>query len=265
MNKITNVTIGTDAEVFLRYEDTVISAIGVIGGSKDDPKSIGEGCFVQEDNVLAEFNIPPVTTKEEFIKYINYCKNWIEVNHPELNLHFSSSEMVETFILAEDKAKEFGCEPDSVVDYSSESDDMSQDEYEKLNMQRSASNKRTSGFHIHIGYSNPTQETNRELVKLFEKYVTLPLTLSDIDENDRRSMYGRSGSYRNKDYGVECRSLGGYFIANNDTIGDVWDRVQLVISKFNEGERVSSEEFANIKELINTKQINKIQAICADY
>lgn len=264
MEKITNVTIGTDAEVFLKYEDTVISAIGVIGGTKKDPNPIGRDCFIQEDNILAEFNIPPVTTREEFIDYINYCKDWIEVNHPEFKLHFSSSEMIEDFILMDDKAKEFGCEPDSVVDYSDITDDMSKDEWEKFNIERTRSRKRTSGFHIHIGYSNPTRETSRELVKLFEKHVTLPLVLQDNDVHNRRDMYGRSGSYRIKDYGVECRSLGGYFIANSDTIGDVWDRVQLVISKFNQGERVSSSEFAQIKELINTKQINKIKEICAD-
>lgn len=261
MKKLNNITIGTDAEVFLKYGEDIISAIGVIGGSKTHPKSINNNCFIQEDNILAEFNIPPVKTKEDFVNYINYCKDWIEVNHPDLTLHFSSSEEVEFFVLSSTKAKEFGCEPDSIVDYSDESDNMNIDEYDKLNQERALKSVRTSGFHIHIGYENPSIETNREIVKLFEKYVTMPLVLEDYDPFNRRQMYGKSGSYRNKPYGVECRSLGGYFIKDNSTIEKVWDLTQKVIKKYNEGERVSKKDFKNIKKIINNKQTDKI---CVD-
>lgn len=261
MRKLTNVTIGTDAEVFLKYEDTVISAIGLIGGSKKEPRDIGNKCFMQEDNILAEFNIPPITTKKEFLDYINYCKDWLDINFPELTLHFSSSEMIEDFILSDIKAKEFGCEPDLVVDFSDKSDSMNIDDFEKLNQKRADKLMRTSGFHIHIGYDNPNMETNREIVKLFEKYVTMPLVLEDLDILNRREMYGVSGSYRNKSYGVECRSLGGYFLKSDETINKVWDLIQLVISKFNEGERVNKQEFQKIKQIINNKETNKI---CVD-
>lgn len=259
MKKLENITIGTDAEVFLMYEDCVISAIGVIGGSKDEPKDIDNNCFIQEDNILAEFNIPPVTTKEEFISYISYCKDWIEINFPELKLHFSSSEMVEDFVVSTPKAKEFGCEPDCIVDLTNKSDEMNKDKYDIMNQQRAQQNVRTSGFHIHIGYKNSNHKTNREIVKLFEKYVTIPLLDEDNDQHDRRKMYGKAGSYRHKPYGVECRSLGGYFIKNEETISKVWDLVQVVIEKYNQGERVSKHEFKQIKQIINNKQ-----TICVD-
>jgi len=53
------------------------------------------------------------------------------------------------------------------------------------------SNKRTGGFHIHIGYKNPTQKISRELVKLFEKNVTLQLLKEDVDDYNRREFYGK--------------------------------------------------------------------------
>lgn len=259
-NKIENITIGTDAELFLKHEGDIISVIGNIGGTKKDPIPIGNDCFMQEDNILAEFNIPPVTSKEDFIKYITYCKDWIYINLPELEMHFSSSEIVNDFIISLPNAKEFGCEPDCIVDLKPDTDCMTKDEHEMFNQERMKKNLRTSGFHIHIGYSNPDIETNRELVKLFEKHVTMALLPLDLDNHNRRSMYGKSGSYRNKPYGVECRSLGGYFIANNKTIGKVWDLTQIAINKFNEGERVTTEEFKKIKQIINNKQTN----ICVD-
>ena len=252
-----NVTIGTDAEVFMKYGDTVCSVIGLIGGSKKEPRDIGNKCFMQEDNILAEFNIPPITLKSEFVKYINYCKDWLEVNVPELEMHFSSSEIVEDFILYDSKANEFGCEPDCVVDLFPDRDDNTPDEHEAINVKRMSNLLRTSGFHIHFGYDNPNRETNREIVKLFEKYVTLPLMDKDLDIHNRRSMYGQSGSYREKPYGVECRSLGGYFIKDNEHIEMVWDCIHDVVSKYNEGERISKEEFAEIKNKVNKTVINK--------
>jgi hypothetical protein len=107
------------------------------------------------------------------------------------------------------------------------------------------------GFHIHIGYKNPTQKISREIVKLFEKNVTLQLLKIDIDENNRREFYGKCGEYRIKPYGLECRSLGSALLKDENTLKLVWDGVQKTITEFNNGERVSTEEFEIIKDLIN--------------
>ena len=74
-------TIGSDPELFLVDTKTkkVVSAIERIPGHKDDPYTEGlpEGFGLQTDNVLAEFNIPPVTSCEEFINNIEFMKNFI--------------------------------------------------------------------------------------------------------------------------------------------------------------------------------------------
>lgn len=107
------------------------------------------------------------------------------------------------------------------------------------------------GFHIHIGYENPTQDISREIVKLFEKNVTLQLLKEDIDDHDRREFYGKCGEYRIKPYGLECRSVGSYFLKDESTIRKVWDGVQKTIVEFNNGERVSKQEFEIIKDIVD--------------
>ena len=80
---IDNVTIGADPELFLINSKTgeVVSSIGIIPGEKGNPyRSIDmpEGYGLEIDNILAEFNIPPVRTKEDFIEAITYMKNYIK-------------------------------------------------------------------------------------------------------------------------------------------------------------------------------------------
>lgn len=254
-----NITIGTDAELFLTHNKKIISSIGLLGGTKDNPKPIGEGCFIQEDNILAEFNIPPVNNSLDFIKYIKYAKDHINLTYPELELLCSSSEIIDNSILVNEKALEFGCEPDCIVDLFEDRDNYTMDEHDQMNIKKASNNLRTAGFHIHIGYDNPNEETNRELVKMFEKYVTMPLLHLDPDTHNRRSMYGKCGSYRHKSYGVECRSLGGYFLKDLKLVALVYEHVFQMLNKFiNENERVSKEEFKKIKQIVNKEQTVKV-------
>lgn len=252
--KLENVTIGSDLEIFLKNKNTgeLASAVGIIGGTKDDPKFIGNLCYVQEDNILAEANIPPVTSFENFYKYIEYIKTYILENHPEYDLHYVSSENVQSSLLLNEQARTFGCDPVLIADYNKDGDVVPDDEFEDSIMMKKMSNKRTGGFHIHIGYNNPTPEISKEIVKLFEKNVTLNLLKDDIDPYNRREFYGKSGEYRLKPYGLECRSLGSALLRSEETLKKVWDLVQKTIQEFNQGERVSKQEFKIIKEIINT-------------
>ena len=64
-----NFTIGADPELFIRSKKygSYKSAVGLIGGSKWEPKPIdGVGHAILEDNVAVEFNIQPATTYEAF-------------------------------------------------------------------------------------------------------------------------------------------------------------------------------------------------------
>ena len=68
---MSRVTIGADPEVFVKdiMSQTILSAIDRVGGSKDYPRPVTNG-FVQEDNILAEFNINPAENKNQFVNGI---------------------------------------------------------------------------------------------------------------------------------------------------------------------------------------------------
>lgn len=121
MKLIENVTIGADPEMFIidTKKNKVISSIGIIPGEKGDPwrdDSWPEGFGLEIDNILAEFNIPPVTTKEDFIANMNFMKNYIRkfvkrVN-PDFDILCTASKMVDADQLEDPEALILGCSID---------------------------------------------------------------------------------------------------------------------------------------------------------
>lgn len=109
-------TIGSDPELFLFNNKTkkVVSAIDKIPGYKEDPYKEGlpEGFGLQTDNILAEFNIPPVQSEEQFISHIEFMKDIIrnmarEIN-PDFDILCQASSKVPTKELKHPQAREFG-------------------------------------------------------------------------------------------------------------------------------------------------------------
>ena len=234
--------IGSDPEIFIiNKKNEIASGIGIFGGTKEEPINIGNGCSVQEDNILVEFNIPPTNRYEEFVNSINYAKDYIEtILIPlDLRLHFSSSERINPSILKDDKAKVFGCAPS----YNAINQNMSIANFEFLT--ESEQLVRSSGFHIHIGYEEPNEEYSERLVMCFELFVTLSLLNKDVDLHNRRMLYGLIGDCRMKEYGVECRSLGGYFLKDEETIRMVWEGTLEAI-KFAEESNLSNDKLRDM-------------------
>ena len=114
---ITDVTIGADPELFIINEKTgkVVSSIGLIPGEKGDPwvgDDIPNGFGLETDNILAEFNIPPVTDENSFVNNIEYMKGYINrfvknIN-PDLGILCAASMSVPEDQLQSDQAKAFG-------------------------------------------------------------------------------------------------------------------------------------------------------------
>src|SRR5574344_865092 len=166
---IENVTIGSDPELFIVNNKTgkVVSSIGLIPGEKGDAwrgEDMPKGFGLETDNIVAEFNIPPVTNRESFINNIEYMKDYInkfvKEKNKNLGIKCSASEMVDPSQLKSKQAKLFGCD----VDYNA---------WTALANPKPEGNKtnlRSCGFHIHIGYSNPNIDTSLELVKYLDTY-----------------------------------------------------------------------------------------------
>lgn len=86
--------------------------------------------------------------------------------------------------------------------------------------------------HIHIGYENPNVETSLKLVKYFDVYVGLPSVLYDTDVR-RRTLYGKAGSFRLQEWGVEMRLLSAAMYANEKFMRIIWNGVIQAINAYN--------------------------------
>lgn len=209
-------TIGADPELFAKDHNGVIkSLIDKLGGSKYNPRPIGNGYFLQEDNVAAEFNIPPCSSREEFIKAINYSLDRIELEikdkygysiSDKASYHFDTSE------LQHPAAWIFGCEPDFNVWTREQNPPPLNDDI----------NFRTAGGHVHIA-----SDFDPELVvKMCDLTLGVPSVILDKD-TDRRKLYGKAGAFRfGKKYnGIEYRVLSNFWVLSNKLVGWVYDQV----------------------------------------
>lgn len=226
---IKNLTFGSDPEYFIRNKNTgkIVSSIPIINGTKEEPEPLGKGFFILKDNILAEGNVPPVKTKEEFIYVMSELKTrineYIQERYPVLEVYHADCLELDMAFLSHPDALQFGCSPylnawDSEVH---RANDLSSESY------------RTCGSHYHIGYDVEdniiwSKETiNTIFTRAFDLFLTIPSCLIHVDQR-RFENYGGLGQYRDTIYGLECRSLGGFF-ANPDYAGWIYDQLQKVI------------------------------------
>lgn len=199
-----NILIGSDPEFFLMKEDKIYPSIGIIEGTKYEPIVINN-VSIFKDNVLVEGNIEPAKNSAEFIANMQGLKKTIaSVSGGYIPISMDSFKFKPSQLKSME-AKEFGCSP-----------------YEKAweaklvkadNLSKSLS--RSAGFHIHIGYEKTNNaimktELDKAIAKAYDYFCIFPSRLHHFDKF-RSENYGDFGAYRNKPYGVEVRSLGGYF------------------------------------------------------
>ena len=119
--QINNVTIGADPELFIINEKTrkVVSSIGLIPGEKGNPyiaEDMPTGFGMETDNIVAEFNIPPVSNRTSFVNNIEYMKAYIDKYikniNPSLGILCAASKSVDSNQLKDPQAQYFGCDPD---------------------------------------------------------------------------------------------------------------------------------------------------------
>lgn len=242
---VRNHLVGADPELFLMRNNKIISAEGLIGGTKDNPKKISnEGHAIQEDNVMVEYNIPPVDSAENFIKEHQFVLDYLKVTASLLDnaeLNFSASAELDPMYLDTPQAMQFGCEPDYNVWLR-----------EINNAPRSETNLRTCGGHIHIGYENPTQEVSEKIVKAMDAILGVQSIILDKDER-RKEMYGKAGAFRFKSYGVEYRTLSNFWIASPQLMKWAFDSSMKAIELVNSGiiDRIDDLYAEEIQEIIN--------------
>lgn len=211
-----NITLGADPEIFICNDEEIVSAEGLTeGGSKYSPKPISEfGHAIQEDGIMFEYNIPACLTKKEWVDAHNFCKDYLETLALSHGFKFSkkASDKINTKYLKTPQANTFGCEPDYNVYLKSENESPC-----------SNTSLRCAGGHVAIGYPNPNEKQTEEIVQMFDMFVVLPALFKDNDTR-RRELYGKAGSFRFKDFGVECRALSNFWIHSEETMNWVFNQ-----------------------------------------
>lgn len=261
MQKITNFTVGADPELFIydTGKQKIISSDGIIPGEKGNPyrsDEMPEGFGLEVDNILGEFNIPPCTTKEQWLNNINYMKgyirNFVKKVNPEYDILSVASAYIDEDQLQTDVARLFGCSEDYNV-YT-----------ERVNEKPNGlyTNLRSTGCHIHFGYHKPSIVTSFKMLKYFDMYLGIPSVILDPD-TERRSLYGKAGCFRLCPYGFEFRVLSGRFIATDDLISFMWDGVLRAVEAYNNEVPLLPKE--QVQDIINNSKVKEAKQLCEKF
>jgi len=218
------VTIGADPELFIRDERTgaVHPAIGMIGGTKQRPirmEGLPEGYTVQEDNVMAEYNIPPATRPRDFSRAVgrglDYVQELVRTRQPYYNIDFASERMFTYTQLDHMQARHFGCSPD----FDAYMNGRQCEAVSPLRLETPEGGWRFAGGHVHIGY--PETEVPPFVIARFCDLVLGLRSVALDKQEQRRALYGRAGRFRQTGYGIEYRTLSNFWIFDDHLRRDI--------------------------------------------
>jgi hypothetical protein len=235
-----NFTVGCDPEIFLKKGGKYVSAVGLIGGSKDHPRPISkDGHAVLEDNVAVEFNIPPAATFAEFHGHIQHVLAHLRQELPGFEFIQESAVSFHKEELNTPQAQEFGCEPD----------------YDAWNMVENKKpcaedkNLRSCGGHVHVG-SDVALGDPVATIRAMDLFLGVPSTRLDSGTL-RRNLYGKAGCFRPKPYGVEYRTLSNFWIFDEGLTKWVYDQTQKALEFVASGKTINDEDGKLIQLAIN--------------
>lgn len=264
MTKITDYKLGSDPELFLKRRDTgeYFPAIGLIGGSKHDPKQmegLAKGYTWQEDGVAVEYNVPPSGTKQEWINVHNTALKFIRQNisEEEFELALDASAEFNSEYLEMPGARIGGCETDNNV--------WLKEVNPKVDLLQT--NTRSCGGHIAVSFKEGKDLILcEELVKSMDLFLGVPSVLIDSDKL-RRSLYGKSGSFRfgTKYTGIEYRVLSNFWLKSQETLLWSWDNTILAIDFINAGKTIDAEDEEVIQNCINDSDMGAAQFLVDKY
>jgi len=232
-----NFTCGADPEFFLLRNKQHVSAIGLVGGTKDEPRPLAkEGCAVQEDNVSVEFNIAPSHNHKEFIEQIQYVLAEIHKELPQYEFSQESAVLFNQEELWHPQAMEFGCEPDFNA------------WTKEINPRPCATDAtlRSAGGHVHVG----TDQDPIEVIRAMDLFLGVPSVEMDAGTL-RRQLYGKAGAFRPKSYGCEYRTLSNFWIWSEKTMEWVFKQAEKAVEFVKSGNRLSDDDGKTIQLCIN--------------
>ncbi len=250
--------VGSDPEIFVvDGNDKLVSAYGMVPGTKDAPASVPCG-GIQVDGMALEFNINPAHTKEEFINntvvVMGELMKAIPKDHSLKIL--STAQFGKAYIDSQpEAAKELGCSPDFNAYMSGEQNPKPNGELPF----------RTAAGHVHVGWTDGNSIHDKEhqhycqqVVQVMDLLLGVPSVLMDSD-TQRRSMYGQAGSYRAKSYGVEYRVLSNFWIKNQAAMSWVYEQTEAAVKKVLGGFSVPDNK--EVQRVINSSDVQGAKAL----
>lgn len=242
--------LGSDPEVFLVSQQGKHIAInGYINAGKDNPlqvPTLPAGFTLQEDNVALEYGIPPASTSEEFVAYIqqvmDVSRQWLP---PDVTFSKLSCTIFEDDQLEHPLSRVFGCEPDYNA-YTRKTNPKPIPEHHGM---------RSAGGHVHV----ETTENPLKVVKAMDLFLGVPSILMDEGEQ-RKKLYGKAGAFRPKSYGVEYRTLSNFWIFDPKLIAWVWRNTERALNN------LGAYKLTNhIQECIDKNDKKLALALCNEF
>lgn len=224
-------------------EEEIVSAYGLIPGTKKEPFPVKDGA-VQVDGTALEFNITPAETSEEFVHNIDSVLSQLKTMIP---LEYSFSENITTIFnniyTFPEEARRIGCDPD--YNAYTEKQNLPYNEHQLGTM-------RFVGGHIHIGWTENTDPLEYshflsccQIAKQMDYFLLLPSLLFDTDKQ-RKNYYGQPGTFRPKPYGVEYRSLSNFWLHDKKLTKMIFDQAIKGVNLYVDKNINLSNKYSNV-------------------
>jgi hypothetical protein len=190
--------VGADVEQFIVKKTThaIVPCVDILPGTKENPYPLGVGYFCQEDNVMAEWNIPPQVDEIEFVWAVENAQDRVgqlladqgyKLDFDHVSHEFKHMELMTP------QAQLIGCEPD----YDAYSGGTVRKDPPPLTRVRNC------GGHVHLGGDFNCPDFVAALFA--EYYISVRHPHTNVT-SERAKWYGLPGIYRPKPYGIEYRT-----------------------------------------------------------
>jgi hypothetical protein len=223
-------TFGSDPEFMLESNGKIISAIGIVKGTKERRKIVGDYAFYY-DNVLAEGCVPPASSRDEAVDNIGgFLQAFADLVRP-CKLLAQASHTYAPDQVRDEAALVIGCSRESCV-YSLEEIQPDESMFLKTNL-------RSAGGHIHLGSKLLKKGYNTlHSVRLLDLFLGIPVLYLDNDPTSkkRKELYGKAGRFRQPTYGVEYRSISNFWLSSPKLVELIYDLCGFVLDFIEQGE-----------------------------
>lgn len=236
-------TFGSDPEFFLADNKNIVSAIGIVPGTKNNKHKFNDNYYYY-DNVLAECTIKPAKNRKEAILNIEHALNdYAKIVSPN-KLRCIPSSAMDAKQLEHPHAIKMGCKREYCI-YSMEMIEPDEEVFQKSNL-------RTAGGHIHIGadflINGEAEDIKRNcvfLVRMLDLFIGIPSVVLEqsTEAKQRKEFYGQSGRCRFPQHGVEYRSPSNFWLERPALVSLIYDLCDFCV-KF-----VEEQKFLSMWEL----------------